>query len=78
MSGVEPEVQDFLKKVLRSVFFGLFWLIINMTLGIYFEFLFFEGRPSPGNILYYLFLLGSLFALVRFYYITWNRKFPHG
>jgi len=78
MSGMEPEVQDFLKKIFLSFFFGLFWLMFNMTLGIYFCLLFIDKKITIGNILFYLFAAGSLFLLIRFYYKTWNKKFPHG
>ncbi len=78
MSGVEPEVRDFLKKILQSVFFGLFWMMLNMTLGIFFGWMFVGERLNAGNICFYLFAAGSLAWLVRFYYRTWKNKFPHG
>jgi hypothetical protein len=78
MSSLEPEVQDFLKRIVSSLFLGLFWLMLNMTLGIYFGLLFVDGKISIGNIIFYIFLLGSLFLLIRFYYRTWKKKFPHG
>jgi hypothetical protein len=78
MSDFEPEVQDFLKRVVSSLFIGLFWLIVNMTLGIYFGLGFVGESISIGNIIFYVFLLGSLSLLIRFYYKTWKKKFPHG
>ena len=78
MSGVEPEARDFLKKIAWSVFYGIAWMMINMTLGIYFRLFFFEERVGIGNILFYIFFLVTLFALIRFYYRTWKQKFPHG
>lgn len=78
MSSVEPEVKDFLNRVVRSLFLGLFWLLINMTLGIYFGLLFIDKQISLGNIIFYIFALLSLAGLIRFYYRTWSKKFPHG
>lgn len=78
MSSVEPEVKDFLKKIVWSIFLGLFWLILNMILGIYLGYLFIEGQIGIGNILFYIFLSASLIFLIRFYYLTWKKKFPHG
>jgi hypothetical protein len=78
MSSLEPEVQDFLKRIVSSLFIGLFWLIVNMTLGIYFGLLFVGESISIGNIIFYIFLLSSLGLLIRFYYKTWKKKFPHG
>ncbi|MDR3713398.1 MAG: hypothetical protein P4L51_11315 [Puia sp.] len=78
MSGMEPEVRDFLKRIVLSICLGLIWLILNMTAGIYLGWLFVRGRLSAGNIVYYCFFLVSLALLIRFYLRTWQKKFPHG
>ncbi|MFI5152626.1 MAG: hypothetical protein ACHQET_04785 [Chitinophagales bacterium] len=78
MSGLEPEVKDFLKRIVWSVFFGLLWLMLNTTMGIYFNLLFVEDKIRIGNIAYYLFLLLSLAGLIWFYHRTWKKRFPHG
>jgi hypothetical protein len=78
MSGLEPEVKDFLKRIVWSVFFGLLWLMLNTTMGIYFNLLFVEDKIRIGNIAYYLFLLLSLAGLIWFYHITLKKRFPHG
>jgi hypothetical protein len=78
MSGMEPEVRVFLKKIVSSVFLGLFWMMINMTLGIYYGLLFFDPKITVGNIIFYLFLAASLLALIWFYRRTWKTKHPHG
>ncbi|MBS1597124.1 MAG: hypothetical protein JST75_02790 [Bacteroidetes bacterium] len=78
MSSVEPEVKDFLKRVVSSLFLGLLWLLFNMTLGIYFGLLFVVEKITIGNIIFYLFAIISLALLVWFYYKTWKKKFPHG
>ena len=78
MSQVEPEVIAFFKTIISSVFLGLFWLLINLTLGIYFGFFFIDGKISIGNILFYLFVLISFVFLVRYYIKKWKKKFPHG
>jgi len=78
MSGMEPEVKDFLKRVVWSIFFGLVWLMLNMTMGIYFDLLFIYEKITIGNIVFYLFALISLGLLIWFYYKTWKKKFPHG
>jgi hypothetical protein len=78
MSNIEPEVKGFLKRILLSLSMGLGWLMVNMTLGIYFGLLFPAGRLRIGNGLFYLFFAGSLFFVSRFLLRTWKRKFPHG
>jgi hypothetical protein len=76
--GMEPDAKDFLKKVMQSLFLGLLWLLINMTLGIYFDLLPIYGRPDWANILFYLFFAGTGFLYGRYLYRTWRKKFPHG
>ena len=78
MSTMEPEVRNFLKKIVSSIFMGLFWLMLNSILGIYFNLLFIETKISIGNIIFYIIFVGSLAALILFYYRTWKQKFPHG
>lgn len=78
MSSIEPEAKTFLRKIAWSVFFGIVWMMVNMTLGIYYGLLFAENGLGIWNILYYIFFLGSLFVLIRYYLRTWKQKFPHG
>ena len=56
---MEPEVRAFLVKIVQSISMGLLWLLINMTIGIYNGFAFFEDSPSLGNYIYYLFFIVS-------------------
>jgi hypothetical protein len=78
MPGFEPEAKIFLKKILLSLFLGLFWLMLNMTFGIFFGMMEIGEKISAGNIFFYSFFIVSLAALIWFYYKTWKRKFPHG
>jgi hypothetical protein len=75
---MEPETKDFLTRIVLSLFLGLCWLLVNMTLGIYFNLLPIYGRFSIGNGIFYFFLLVSGFFYLRFLYRTWTKKFPHG
>jgi hypothetical protein len=75
---MEPEAREFLRRVLFTVLFGLAWLFVNMTLGIYFDLMPIYGRPDVWNIGYYIFFAGSGVLYVRFLLRTWRKKFPHG
>jgi hypothetical protein len=75
---MEPEAKDFLKRIVLSLFLGLLWLFINMTLGIYYDLLPIYGRPDLGNILFYVFFAGTGVLYSFFLYRTWKKKFPHG
>jgi hypothetical protein len=77
--SMEPEVRDFLRRIVLSLFLGLCWLMIMMTMGIYFDLLpIYGGRPSVGNVVFYVVFLGSGALYLRFLYRTWSKKFPHG
>jgi len=74
MSGMEPEVQEFLKRIAQTVSVSLLFFLLHMTVGIYFNWAFFEDSPRIGNIIYYLVFLVSLAGLIYFYYRLWKGK----
>ncbi len=67
------ETLMFLKRVAKSLSIGLLFLIVNMTLGIYFNLAFFENGIGIKNILYYLFFIVSLFFTVKILLKMWKR-----
>ena len=72
MSEMEPEVKSFLTKISTSLSVGLLWLLINTTIGIGFNFAFFEDKPSIGNYIFYAWFLISLYLLIVFYRKKWK------
>ena len=74
MSGMEPEVQEFFKRIIQTVSVSLVFFLFHMTVGLYFNWAFFEGSPHIGNIIYYLIFLITLAALIYFYYRLWKGK----
>ena len=71
--GTEPEMQRYLKKVLNSLFVGLFWMIFMAIFGIYLEW----GFPHDGvidgiNIFFYALFLLTLSGLIWYYYRLWK------
>ena len=72
MSGIEPEVKSFLSRIATSLSVGLLWLLVNSTIGIGFNFAFFENKPTPGNYIFYSWFLLSLFLLIIFYKKKWK------
>lgn len=73
-SGFEPEIRDFLKRILQTISVGILFLLLHMTFGIYFNWAFFEGQIRMGNIVYYFIFLSSLAALIYYYYRLWKGK----
>lgn len=74
MSGMEPEAQDFLKRIVQTVSVGMLFLLLHMTFGLYLNWGFFEGSPTIGNLIYYIVFLASLAGLIYFYYRLWKGK----
>jgi NADH:ubiquinone oxidoreductase subunit 3 (subunit A) len=74
MSGIEPETQEFLKRIIQTVSMGMLFLLLHMTFGIYFNWAFYEGSPRMGNIIYYFVFLASLSGLIYFYVRLWKGK----
>ena len=74
MSGMEPEAQEFLKRIVQTVSVGMLFLLLHMTFGLYLNWAFFENKPRIGNIIYYIVFLASLAGLIYFYYRLWKGK----
>lgn len=72
MSEIEPEAAAFLKRVMQTVSVTLLFLLLHMTVGIYFNWAFFEGNIRIGNVIYYIVFLSSLAILIYFYYRLWK------
>ena len=73
-AGIEPEVKDFLKRVMQTVSTGMLFLLVHMTFGLYLNWGFYEDRISIGNIVYYIFLAGSFSGLIYYYYKLWKDR----
>ncbi len=70
--GMEDETRDFLILILNTIAIVLLWMIANVLVGIYFEFAFFEDKPTWKNIVYYIAFLTSLFFLIRHLRRKWK------
>lgn len=74
MSGMEPEVRDFLKTVLKTISAGMLFLVFHMIVGLYFNWAFFEGDVRLGNIIYYFIFTGSFIYMLFYLYKLWKGK----
>jgi hypothetical protein len=70
---MEPEVLAFLKSIALSIFLAFCWLAINVILGVKFNLAEVEGHITIGNVLYYIWLVGSLIAMLFFFLRMWRR-----
>ena len=78
MSSMENDTRRFLNKIITTLGLGLLWLFINMTMGIYNRWFFFNDKPTTGNYIFYAWAVLSLIGLLLLYRKIWKEKFPHG
>ena len=73
MSSMEDDARDFLKKVMKTLSAGLLWLLINMTVGIYNGWMFFQSSPTIGNYIFYVWMLASLIVMLLYFKRVWSK-----
>jgi hypothetical protein len=73
-SGWDPNVKEFLLKILNSISLVLLWLIACATAGIYFELGYTNGKPLIYTIIFYTVMAVTLFLLLRQLYKTWKKE----
>ena len=69
---MEPDVRAFLLRIVQTISMAMLWLLVNMSLGIYFNLAFFDDSPSKWNFLFYAFFLISLGFLIRYFRNKWK------
>ncbi|MBG9375434.1 hypothetical protein I5907_04265 [Panacibacter sp. DH6] len=75
---MEPEVREFLKRVSMSLGIGLFWMILNSTFGIMFDFAFIHDSVTVGNIVFYIWFIASFAFLLWFIVRLWKKPINTG
>ncbi len=73
-SGMEPEVKRYFKQIINSFFIGALWLMIVMIFGLFFGLGLIDSEIHWYNIVFYLFVCGSLAGFVYFLYRTWRKR----
>lgn len=71
---MEPEVKEFLLKIVKSLSIAVLWMMTNMTLGIFFNFGFIDSTITVFNIVFYVFFLSTLVALVWYLLKLWKEN----
>lgn len=71
---MEPDARALLLKVAKSLSIAALFLLSNMTLGIFFDLGFIHSTINIGNILFYVFLLATLTALIWYLLKLWKEN----
>jgi len=74
---MEPEIKEFFRRL--SVCLGLFiiWMAINTTVGIKYGYAFFEDKVHWYNIVFYIWAIVSLAALIFIFIKIWKKPIEH-
>jgi hypothetical protein len=70
---MEPEVIALLKRVALSILLAFCWLAMNVTIGVKFDLAVAENHVTIGNVLYYIWLVGSLILLLLLLLRLWRQ-----
>lgn len=72
--GMEPDVTRFLVRIMQTISMGLLWLMVNMTIGIYYDLAFFDQQPSVGNYIFYVWFVFSFLLLLFYFWKKWRKN----
>lgn len=61
---MESETKDFLIRIMQTISIVMVWMLVNVFIGIYKNYAFFEVHPDWTNWLFYAFFLISLLVLI--------------
>ena len=62
--GMEDDTRAFLVRIVQTISIVMLWMLVNVFIGIYKNYGFFEKTPGWQNYLFYFFFIASGIALV--------------
>ncbi|MFT3949828.1 MAG: hypothetical protein QM763_22885 [Agriterribacter sp.] len=74
MAGkTEPDIKEFLIKILQAVTALVVWAIITMFFGLYLEWAHIHHHFNILNAIFYVWFAVSFIGLIYFFYKVWKR-----
>jgi hypothetical protein len=70
----EKDIRQFLKKMVNTIFIIVFWMMMNVIFGIYYQYAFIDAVPVWQNAVYYVLSLIGLMVVIIFVKRTWAKK----
>lgn len=69
---MDPQVSEFMQRIVRSLFSVLVWMMINAIAGLKYELALFDATHVLGTVLFYLWLCASFVALLFLFRRWWK------
>lgn len=73
--GIDMHLVRFFVKIMRTVFLGFFWMMLNVFFGLYLGWALPEMAPTGYLIGFYLFFAASLAGYLVYVYRVWKDRF---
>ena len=70
---MEPGIREFFKRIVATISLLILWMMINITLGVKYNYAFFETSMQWYNIVFYTWLVASLLALIWLCIKIWQK-----
>lgn len=71
-SGFDPKTVAYLKRIIKSIFITLSWMMIAAITGLYYEFAIVGDKITLVNILYYSIFIVTFLFLIRYLLKLWK------
>ncbi len=69
---MDEETSAFLLLIVNTIARVLLWMLLQVLIGIYLGYAFYEGQPVWQNFAYYCFFLISLVVLIKYLKAKWK------
>ena len=70
---MEPGIREFFKRLVTTISLLILWMAVNTTIGIKYNFAFFEDKIHWYNYVFYVWLVVTFVALIWFYKKLWEK-----
>jgi hypothetical protein len=69
---MDPQVREFMQRIVWSLSSALLWLMINAVAGLKYELALFDAAHTWGTIFFYCWLVSSFVALLFLFRRWWK------
>ncbi len=73
-TGMDPEVKQYFKKIMKSFSVGLLWFLMNVTAGLYFKLGVIDTSWRWYNFVFYGLFSVTLALLILYFNRLWRKE----